>query len=86
MEKAKVPIVKRSLYSWIFSDNAKLQIMLLFIIVVTVFARVLPLEMQKRIVNEAIFLRKIDMFTLLRHIFGFSAYREIGRASCRERV
>ena len=64
MEKAKVPIVKRSLFSWIFSDNAKLQILLLFIIVVTVFARVLPLEMQKRIVNEAIFLRKIDMLLI----------------------
>jgi len=64
MEKAKVPIVKRSLFSWIFSDNAKLQILMLFIIVVTVFARVLPLEMQKRIVNEAIFLRKIDMLLL----------------------
>ena len=51
MEKADIPVVKRSLFSWVFPGNVKLQILLLFIIVVMVFARVLPLEMQKRIVN-----------------------------------
>jgi ABC-type multidrug transport system fused ATPase/permease subunit len=61
MKKAEVPVVKRSLFSWVFAGNAKLQITLLFIIVVMVFARVLPLEMQKRIVNEAINLRDIDL-------------------------
>ncbi len=61
MKKAKVPVVKRSLFSWVFAGNVKLQITLLFIIVVMVFARVLPLEMQKRIVNEAINLRDIDL-------------------------
>jgi len=61
MEKADIPVVKRSLFSWIFPGNVKLQLSLLLIIVVMVFARVLPLEMQKRIVNEAINLRKIDM-------------------------
>jgi ABC-type multidrug transport system fused ATPase/permease subunit len=61
MEKADIPVVKRSLFSWIFPGNVKLQVSLLLIIVVMVFARVLPLEMQKRIVNEAINLRKIDM-------------------------
>ncbi len=57
MEKAETPVVKRSLYSWIFSGSVKLQILLLFIIIIAVFARVLPLEMQKRIVNEAINLK-----------------------------
>ncbi|MGD9412551.1 MAG: ABC transporter ATP-binding protein/permease [Desulfobacterales bacterium] len=65
MKKADIPVVKRSLFSWVFPGNVKLQISLLFIIVVMVFARVLPLEMQKRIVNEAINLRSIDL--LLRY-------------------
>jgi ABC-type multidrug transport system fused ATPase/permease subunit len=64
MEKADIPVVKRSLFSWVFPGNVKLQISLLFIIVVMVFARVLPLEMQKRVVNEAINLRDIDLLLL----------------------
>ncbi|MFW5490532.1 MAG: ABC transporter ATP-binding protein/permease [Desulfovibrio sp.] len=39
----------------------KLQVMLLVVIVVTVFARVLPLELQKKIINEAINYRRIDL-------------------------
>jgi ABC-type multidrug transport system fused ATPase/permease subunit len=65
MKKAAIPVVKRSLFSWVFPGNVKLQISLLLVIVVMVFARVVPLEMQKRIVNEAINLRSIDM--LLRY-------------------
>ena len=61
MEKTDLPIVKRSLFSWIFAGNLKLQIMLVLIIVVMVFARVIPLEMQKRVVNEAIKLQRIDL-------------------------
>lgn len=61
MKKTEIPVVKKSLYSWIFSGNVKLQTALLLIIIITVFARVLPLEMQKRIVNEAINLRKLDL-------------------------
>jgi ABC-type multidrug transport system fused ATPase/permease subunit len=64
MPKADIPVVKRSLFSWIFPGNVKLQLLLLLIIAVMVFARVLPLEMQKRIVNEAINLRKIDLLIL----------------------
>jgi len=64
MEKKKTPIVKRSLFSWIFSGNIKLQILLVFIILIMIVARVLPLEMQKRIVNEAINLRKMDLLFL----------------------
>lgn len=65
MAKADIPVVKRSLFSWIFAGNVKLQLLLLLIIIVMVVARVLPLEMQKRIVNEAIKLRNIDL--LLRY-------------------
>ncbi len=53
MANVKRPIVKRSLFSWIFEGNLRWQVMLLAVIGVTVFTRVLPLEMQKRIVNQA---------------------------------
>ena len=64
MAKAETPVVKRSIFSWIFPGNLKLQVMLLLIIIIMVFARVLPLELQKRIVNEAINLRSIDLLFL----------------------
>jgi ABC-type multidrug transport system fused ATPase/permease subunit len=65
MKKADTPVVKRSLFSWVFAGHLKLQLSLLLVIAVMVFARVVPLEMQKRIVNEAINLRSIDL--LLRY-------------------
>ncbi|MCU0591575.1 MAG: ABC transporter ATP-binding protein/permease [Desulfobacterales bacterium] len=55
------PIVKRSLFSWVFDGNLRWQVLLLAIIAVAVFARVLPLEMQKRIINQAVSLRKVDL-------------------------
>ncbi|WP_300464723.1 ABC transporter ATP-binding protein/permease [Desulfobacula sp.] len=58
------PIVKKSLISWVFDGNLKLQIVLVIIIVVTVAIRVVPLEMQKRIINEAINLRKLDLLVI----------------------
>ena len=61
MRKTETPVVKRSLPSWILSSNLKLQALLLLVILITVFARVLPLEMQKRIVNEAIRFGEIQM-------------------------
>jgi len=61
MKKADIPVVKRSLNSWIFPGNVKLQLSLLAIIGVMIIARVLPLEMQKRIVNQAINLRSINL-------------------------
>ncbi len=61
MDKAKRPIVRRSLFSWVFDGNLGWQFSLLAVIAVVVFARVLPLEMQKRIVNQAITLRDIDL-------------------------
>ena len=64
MAKTETPIVKRSLFSWIFPGNLHLQLTLLLIIAVMVLARVVPLEMQKRIVNEAIKLRNIDMLVM----------------------
>ncbi|MBW2488189.1 MAG: ABC transporter ATP-binding protein/permease [Deltaproteobacteria bacterium] len=80
MKKADIPIVKRSLFSWVFAGNGKLQVILLLVIIIMVFARVVPLEMQKRIVNEAINLRAIDKLLLycgiyLVAVFFFSALK-----------
>jgi len=61
MAKKRPPVVQRSIYSWIWGRNTKLQLTVLALIAVTVVARVIPLEMQKRIVNEAIRLREIDL-------------------------
>jgi len=58
------PIVKRSLFSWAMSGKLRLQAALVAVILVTVVARVLPLEMQKRIINQAIHLRRFDTLLL----------------------
>ncbi|MCP4370099.1 MAG: ABC transporter ATP-binding protein [Deltaproteobacteria bacterium] len=78
--KPKMPIVKRSLASWIFNGNVKLQISLVAIILLTVAIRVVPLEMQKRIVNEAINLRKLELLAIycgiyLAAVFLASAFK-----------
>lgn len=54
-------LYKRSLFSWVWTSNLKLQGILLGIIVVTVFVRVLPLEMQKKIINLAIGDKRLDL-------------------------
>ncbi|MFH1942773.1 MAG: ABC transporter ATP-binding protein, partial [bacterium] len=64
MENKDIPIYKRSLFSWIFFGNLKIQVLLVGIVLITVFTRVLPLEMQKRIVNQAINLKKIDLLVI----------------------
>ena len=61
MGKVKPPVVKRSLWSWILASNLKLQGLLLVVIVLAVFTRVFPLEMQKRIVNQAIRFNELGM-------------------------
>ena len=60
MEKEQ-SVVKRTLFSWVSSSSLKLQVSLIFIAIVMVVVRVFPLEMQKRIVNEAIILKKFDL-------------------------
>lgn len=64
MDKMEIPITKKPLKSWIFEGNIKLQILLVTIILLTVAIRVVPLEMQKRIINEAINLRKLDLLII----------------------
>ena len=64
MANAQARVVHKSLFSWIFAKNKKLQLLLVISAAVSVFANVIPLEMQKRIVNEAINLRKIDLLMI----------------------
>ncbi|QGY39299.1 ATP-binding cassette domain-containing protein [Pseudodesulfovibrio cashew] len=52
-------VTKTSLYSWVLYKNLHLQLAVVGIIVITVAMRVLPLELQKRIINEAIGLKDL---------------------------
>ncbi len=53
-DKKNIPVTKRPLYYWIFNRHHGLHVFLLAIILISVFFKVVPLELQKRIVNEAI--------------------------------
>ena len=64
MIDTKTTVVKKSLFSWIFTGNFKLQLILLATIVVSVIVRVFPLEMQKRIVNQAIQLKAFELLLI----------------------
>jgi ABC-type multidrug transport system fused ATPase/permease subunit len=48
------PIYQRPLFSWVLKTRVSLQLLLLLLIIGVVFLRVLPLEIQKRIVNEVL--------------------------------
>lgn len=54
-------ITKRPLSYWIRTSNVKLQLLLVVVIAVTVVARVVPLEMQKKIVNQAIGMKQLQL-------------------------
>ena len=69
MDAPQKSVVKRSLYSWVWSGNAKLQIVIVLIITITVGARVLPMEMQKRIVNQAISMKDLNLLYLYSAIY-----------------
>lgn len=62
--KSVPPVTERSLVFWAFGGNLKLQLILLVVIIFIVFSRVIPLEMQKRIINEAIALRNLSSLML----------------------
>jgi len=57
-------ITKRPLIYWVKTSSVKLQVLLLGIIAVNIVARVFPLQMQRKIVNEAIGLKKINLLFL----------------------
>ncbi len=59
-----VRITERSLFYWILRRHRSSQLFLLLIIVVSLFFKVYPLEMQKRIINEAINLKDLELLYL----------------------
>lgn len=62
-------VTQRSLFYWVISGNWQLQILLLVIILLVVAARVVPLEMQKRIINDSIALRQFENLILYSVIY-----------------
>ena len=64
MEKPRPLIVKKPLISWIVSGNYKLKLLLVLAAVATVMIRIVPLEMQKRIVNQAINLKAFGLLLI----------------------
>ena len=64
MDPTPKPIVKRSMLSWIFAGNHKLKLFLILTVLLVVFIRIIPLEMQKRIVNQAINLKAFDLLLI----------------------
>ena len=71
MEKSQspIPVTGRSLFYWVINGNVGLQLLMLVLILIVVGARVLPLEMQKRIINESIALRQFDNLILYAVIY-----------------
>ena len=57
-------VTKRPFFSWALHGNRGLQIALGFLVLLTIFFRVFPLEMQKRIVNIAIAMKSMDALLL----------------------
>ncbi len=57
-------LTSRPLFFWITHRFRGLQLILLLVIVLSLFFRVFPLEMQRKIINEAINLRKLDLLYL----------------------
>ncbi|MEN8199787.1 MAG: ABC transporter ATP-binding protein/permease [Thermodesulfobacteriota bacterium] len=57
-------ITQRPLFYWIVRRHRPLQVALLLLIVITLFFKVFPLEMQRRIINEAIYLKDTELLFL----------------------
>jgi len=67
-------VTRRSIYSWVLGGNAKYQILLLGLVLATVAARVFPLEMQKRIVNQAIGMGDLNKLFFYSALFFASTF------------
>ncbi|MEJ2057919.1 MAG: ABC transporter ATP-binding protein, partial [Desulfofustis sp.] len=63
------PIYKRSIFSWVLKTRVSLQFLLLLLIVGMVFLRVLPLEIQKRIVNEVMAIGDVQQLVVYCLVF-----------------
>ena len=57
-------ITQKPLFYWVFHKYRGLQLFLLLLIVVSLFFKVFPLEMQRKIINIAINLKKLDLLYL----------------------
>jgi ABC-type bacteriocin/lantibiotic exporter with double-glycine peptidase domain len=53
-ETKDIPLMNRSLFSWVLRGKRSYQLLLLVAILAIVFLRVLPLEIQKRLVNDVL--------------------------------
>jgi len=62
-------ISKKPLFSWVFERYIGMQALLFLMILTTIFFRVFPLEMQKRIVNSAIAFKRLDALLLYSGLF-----------------
>ena len=76
--KIEPNVTERSLYYWVVSGNTRLQVILVAVILLVVVARVLPLEMQKRIINDSIALRKFDNLLIYCAIYLLSVIAASG--------
>jgi hypothetical protein len=74
VKKSEALVVKKPFLSWVFSSNRNLKILLVITVSATVIVRIVPLEMQKRIVNQAIQLKTFEM--LLIYCGVYQAYQE----------
>ncbi len=63
-DQKDILITQRPLFYWILRRHRLLQFILLLVILASLFFRVFPLEMQKRIINEAIHLKKLQLLYL----------------------
>ncbi len=65
MKEKRIHLVtKQPMFSWIMKGHLGLQILLACLIIATIFFRVFPLEMQKRIVNFAIGMKSLHRLFL----------------------
>lgn len=62
-------VTKRSLYSWVLEKNVRWQILLVLLVLCTVGSRIVPLELQKRIINKAIGRGDADLLLLYSLLF-----------------
>jgi len=62
-------VTKKTLFQWVKESDMKIQALIVVIIVLMVGARVFPMEMQKRIVNEAIKLQKVHLLMIYCGLF-----------------
>ncbi|WP_028578710.1 ABC transporter ATP-binding protein/permease [Desulfogranum japonicum] len=66
------PVTEKRILFWAFHNTLHLQVLLLAVIAVMVATRVVPLEMQKRIINDAIVLKKLDQLFVYCAIYIFA--------------